>query len=252
MRSMRRILLSLVLLIGIMPANASAQQSFIVDLAVDSNDPPESCPGYSQVTSHDVEFHLLGCVTDGNGVPIDTSQSDELSIEWRSFQTVELEARPSETGPDGTVATTATVSRDGRHEIEMVLCSGDPCAEVASAVIAIDRWDSDPRCLYNGTNCDGAVLSRFESRRLFMAVGAQVAGCMEGRPVLLKREKDGRDEIVVMEQTRSEGEGSIPIRKTWDGRFYIVAPPWRVTTPDGPVTCNRERSRPLRIRPGFH
>jgi hypothetical protein len=246
---MKRLVLTLVLLLTAMPQTVHAQQqAFVIDLAVGIDSPPQSCPGYGQVDSNNLEFPLLGCVEDSNGAPVDTSASD-LHIEWRASQHVTLQSEPPETGADGTVATTARISEDGRHEIEMVLCSGDPCGEIGSSVVAIDRWThSDPACAFNRTNCDGAVIRQVEEDRVFIAVGSSTRECMDRRPLLVKEERSGRDDILGVEQSRSDGETTARVRKWWNGRFYVVAPRWRAETPEGDVTCERERSGSIRIR----
>lgn len=213
----------------------------------------DPCDGYTyRFDTVGDRLGLLACVHDPAHAIVDTTAS-ELYLEWDIPAEIrpEPDPPPTETGADGRAALEIDLLDGGRYNIAVRLCSGTPCEVVSSAFVEVMVEGSVPACVLNGTDCDGAVLGRFESRHLFIAVGSPITKCMEGRPVLLKREKPGRDEIVVMKQTRSDGGGSIPIRKTWDGRFYIVAPPWQVTTTEGPVTCERERSRSLRIRHGF-
>ena len=107
----------------------------------------------------------------------------------------------------------------------------------------------DPPCAFNGTDCDGMVIRYRPDRDLLAgAVGASSA-CMAGRPILLKKARDGEDRIMRMVQTDGMGEWSTPAPDRWSGRFYAVAQGWTIYDDSGAAGeyCKRRVSQRVRI-----
>jgi hypothetical protein len=246
---MQKTLILLVSLLCALPGAAAAQQAAPqVDLSVSEEFPPESCHGDTFISSNDFYFQLLGCVEDEQGNPVDTSQN-ELYLEWRAPEGLSLSHEPNESDAGGQVATTASITSPGEYEVELVLCSGTPCGQLSTASVLIEgSWHGDPPCAFNGTSCYQAFLGTPHRGRVFLAIGSSIAECMDGRPLLLKRERTGRDEIILVRQASDFGESSARVRDRWRGFFYVVAPRWEVETTEGLKVCERERSRSVRIK----
>ena len=106
--------------------------------------------------------------------------------------------------------------------------------------------DGDYRCgVIDGTHCDGVVLHQ-DSGWLTGAVGHHFNYCMIDRPLLLKKQRQGRDAIKAYDQADSYGEFRHAVKPRWRGRFYVVAPKWNV--PQSDDTCERKVSNVVRIR----
>ena len=104
---------------------------------------------------------------------------------------------------------------------------------------------NDPSCLFNETGCNGMVLHK-DGRWLTGAIGELPEACMDGRPILIKKQREGRDAIKTYGQSDSDGDFRVLIKDRWKGKFYAVGPKWSV--PQSDVTCERKVSNIVRIR----
>ena len=115
------------------------------------------------------------------------------------------------------------------------LCASVPPADLARA---------DPPCDFNGTECEGMVLRR-AGKRFSGAVGDPQGACMDSRPVLLKKKRDGVDRIKAYNSTDVDGEFGLDVRTHWHGVFYAVAPEWDV--PQTSISCGSRTSNRVRL-----
>ena len=105
-----------------------------------------------------------------------------------------------------------------------------------------DDVHEDPNCAFNGTSCDGMVLTKPEPRVLFVAVGDSDR-CMYRRLIRLKRLRPGPDLVVARFRTDGEGE-SYRDRPRRAGTYRAVAS--KVELED--LTCSWRRSNTIRLR----
>ena len=104
--------------------------------------------------------------------------------------------------------------------------------------------DPDAPCAFNGTNCNGMVLHK-DRRWLIGAVGDRPGYCMDDRPILVKKQRKGRDTMEAYEQADRNGEFRVEIKVRWKGKFYAVAPKWNV--PQWNVSCDRKISNVVQV-----
>lgn len=109
-----------------------------------------------------------------------------------------------------------------------------------------ERDDTEyPLCTLNGAHCDGIILHK-DRGWLTGAIGDQPSACMNGRPILIKKQREGRDAIKTYDQSNPDGYFRVLIKDRWKGKFYAVGPKWNV--PQSEDTCGRKISNIVRIR----
>ena len=255
-------LITAALLLGALPAPAQAAvphhlHAYFDDGEVVSEDPCHDGDRFRFVSVEEV-ISVTVCSMDVSEQPATTQ--DDGFLFWRidtpSVATFETEP-PSVTNDDGRATAAVRATDTGSTGIIVTWCpTAEDCSDEEGAISAsVTLWaesvphGGDPPCAFNGTGCDGIVLSFHQDREGLVGAVGDRQECMEFRSILLKKRRSGPDPIVSHVQTTRTGSFEKQVPRRWRGRYYAVAPNWKTSDAETgeEVLCSKRVSKAVWI-----